>query len=69
MLDNLRVHKVAGLAELVEARGLSAYCFCHPTVPDSVPIVLAFSRLKRRLCTVAARTRGALTGALQAALT
>lgn len=67
VLDNLRVHKAAGLAELVEARG-ARLLFLPPYSPDFTPIELAFSKLKTHLRTAAARTREALTSALQAAL-
>lgn len=67
VLDNLRVHKAPGLAELVEARG-ARLLFLPPYSPDFTPIELAFSKLKTHLRTAAARTREALTTALQAAL-
>ena len=67
VLDNLRVHKAPGLAELVEARG-ARLLFLPPYSPDFTPIELAFSKLKTHLRTAAARTREALTAALQAAL-
>lgn len=67
VLDNLRVHKTAGLADLVEARG-ARLLFLPPYSPDFTPIELAFSKLKTHLRTAAARTREALTAALQAAL-
>ena len=67
VLDNLRVHKAPGLADLVEARG-TRLLFLPPYSPDFTPIELAFSKLKTHLRTAAARTREALTDALQAAL-
>lgn len=67
VLDNLPVHKAAGLAELVEARG-ARLLYLPPYSPDFTPIELAFSKLKTHLRTAAARTREALTSALQAAL-
>lgn len=67
VLDNLQVHKAAGLAELVEARG-ARLLYLPPYSPDFTPIELAFSKLKTHLRTAAARTREALTAALQAAL-
>ena len=67
VLDNLRVHKVAGMAELVEARG-ARLLYLPPYSPDFTPIELAFSKLKTHLRTAAARTREALTQALRTAL-
>lgn len=67
VLDNLPVHKADGLAALVEARG-ARLLYLPPYSPDFTPIELAFSKLKTHLRTAAARTREALTSALQAAL-
>lgn len=67
VLDNLQVHKAAGLAELVAARG-ARLLYLPPYSPDFTPIELAFSKLKTHLRTAAARTREVLTTALQAAL-
>ena len=67
VLDNLKVHKAAGLAELVEARG-ARLLYLPPYSPDFTPIELAFSKLKTHLRTAAARTREALKTALEAAL-
>jgi len=67
VLDNLPVHKVAGLAELVEKRG-ARLLFLPPYSPDFAPIELALSKLKTALRTAAARTRDALRTALEAAL-
>jgi len=44
--DNLRVHKAAGLAELVEKRG-ARLLFLPPYSPDFTPVELAFSQLNR----------------------
>ena len=68
VLDNLPVHKAEGLAQLVEARG-ARLLYLPPYSPDFTPIELAFSNLKTRLRTAAARTREALRTALDAALT
>ena len=59
VMDNLAVHKVAGVREAVEAAGcrleyLPAYS------PDLNPIENAFSKLKRLLRTAAERTRDGL---------
>lgn len=67
VLDNLPVHKVAGLARRVEARG-ARLLFLPPYSPDFAPIELAFSKLKTALRAAASRTRETLTAALQAAL-
>lgn len=66
VLDNLRVHKTAGLAELVEARG-ARLLYLPPYSPDFTPIELAFSKLKTHLRSAAARTREALTEAIRTA--
>ncbi len=67
VLDNLRVPKAAGLAELVAARG-ARLLFLPPYSPDFTPIELAFSKLKTHLRAAQARTREAPTAALQTAL-
>lgn len=66
ILDNLPAHKVAGLAELVEARGARLQ-YLPPYSPDMNPIELAFSKLKTWLRTAQARTREALEAVVQAA--
>lgn len=68
VLDNLPVHKAAGLAEVVEKRG-ARLLFLPPYSPDFNPIELAFSKLKTWLRSAAARTRQALDDALIHALT
>lgn len=68
VLDNLPVHKAAGLAEIVEKRG-ARLLFLPPYSPDFNPIELAFSKLKTWLRSAAARTRQALDDALTHALT
>ena len=67
VLDNLPVHKAAGMAEVVAARG-ARLLYLPPYSPDFTPIELAFSKLKTHLRTAAARTREALRTALDAAL-
>ena len=67
VLDNLPVHKVAGLAELVEARG-ARLLFLPPYSPDFAPIEQAWSKLKTALRTAQARTRQALDRALDQAV-
>ena len=66
VLDNLPAHKVAGLAERVEARG-ARLLYLPPYSPDFNPIELAFSKLKTWLRTAQARTREALEAVIQAA--
>ena len=60
--DNLPAHKVAGLAELVAARG-ARLLDLPPYSPDFNPIELAFSKLKTGLRT--ARARDALEAVIQ----
>lgn len=67
VLDNLRGHKAAGLADLVAARG-ARLLYWPPYASDFAPIELAFSKLKTHLRSTAARTREALMSALHAAL-
>ena len=62
--DNLPAHKVAGLAELVEARG-ARLLYLPPYSPDFNPIELAFSKLTTWLRTAQARTREALEAVIQ----
>ena len=45
VLDNLPAHKVAGLAELMEARN-ARLLYLPPYSPDFNPIELAFSKPK-----------------------
>ena len=63
VLDNLPVHKVAGMAALVEAHG-ARLLFLPPYSPDFAPIEQAWSKLKTALRAAAARTRQALEQAL-----
>ena len=65
-LDNLPAHKVAGLAELVEARG-PRLLYLPPYAPDFNPIEFAFSKLKTWLRSAQVRTREALEAVIQAA--
>lgn len=57
--DNLRSHKVAGVAAAILARGASIL-YLPPYSPDLNPIELAFAKLKQGLRTAATRTREAL---------
>jgi transposase len=55
VMDNLPVHKVAGVAEAIEAVG-ATLLYLPPYSPDLNPIELAFSKLKAHLRTAAERT-------------
>lgn len=66
VLDNLPAHKVAGLTELVEARG-ARLLYLPPYSPDFKPIELAFRKLKTWLRTAQARTREALEAVIHTA--
>ncbi|MDJ0367885.1 IS630 family transposase [Hymenobacter sp. H14-R3] len=66
VLDNLSVHKVDGLDEIVQRYG-ARLCYLPPHSPDFNPIELAFSKLKTWLRTAKARTHDLLEEALRAA--
>jgi len=66
VLDNLPVHKVAGLAEVAQKYG-ARLLYLPPYSPDYNPIELAFSKLKTWLRTGKARTRDLLEEAICAA--
>ena len=67
VLDKLPVHKVAGMAELAEARG--ARLLLLPSYPpDFAPIEQAWNKLQTALRTAQARTRQARDSALDQAL-
>ena len=59
VLDNLPAHQVAGLAEIVAARG-ARLLYPPPYSPDFNPIERVFSKLKTWLRTAQARTRETL---------
>jgi transposase len=63
VMDNLRVHKMAGVREAIEAAG-AKLLFIPPYSPDLNPIELAFSKLKALLRAKAIRTAEALWKAL-----
>jgi transposase len=63
IMDNLRVHKMAGVREAIEAAG-AKLLFIPPYSPDLNPIELAFSKLKALLRAKAIRTVEALWNAL-----
>jgi transposase len=66
-MDNLSAHKVAGLEELIRARGASLI-YLPPYSPDMNPIELAWSKIKTILRRLKARTFSDLIDALQQAL-
>ena len=59
VLDNLAAHKVAGIAEAIQAAGASLM-YLPPYSPDLNPIEQFFAKLKALLRKAAARTRDAL---------
>lgn len=59
ILDNLASHKVSGVREAIEDVG-AHILYLPPYSPDLNPIELAFSKLRRLLRSVAARTVDAL---------
>ena len=63
VMDNLSSHKVAGIRELIEARGASIG-YLPPYSPDLNPIEQAFAKLKALLRKLAARTVAKLWHAL-----
>jgi transposase len=63
IMDNLRVHKMTGVREAIEAAG-AKLLFIPPYSPDLNPIELAFSKLKALLRAKAIRTAEALWKAL-----
>ena len=63
VINNLRVHKMAGMTERVAAYG-TRLLFLPPYSPDFNSIELAWSKLKTALRTAQARTRQALSDAL-----
>lgn len=66
-MDNLPVHKVAGVREAIEKAG-AKLLYLPPYSPDLNPIEQAFSKLKNILRSVAARTSRALRRAIKKAL-
>jgi transposase len=67
VLDNLAVHKIGGLREWLAARGVQVL-FLPPYSPDFSPIEQAWSKLKTKLRTCAARSCEALQEALHEAV-
>ena len=67
VLDNLSVHKLGGLREWLAARGVQVL-FLPPYSPDFSPIEQAWSKLKTKLRTCAARSYEALQETLHEAI-
>lgn len=67
VLDNLSAHKVAGVCELIEARG-AQLLYLPPYSPDFNPIEPAWSKVKERLRAIKARTLPLLDDAITVAL-
>src|SRR5215831_7780536 len=67
LMDNLPVHKVAGVDQAIEAAG-AALIYLPPYSPDLNPIEQLFAKLKALLRKAAARTFEALIAAIAAAL-
>ena len=65
--DNLAVHKVAGSAEAIRARGARGE-YLPPYSPDLTPLEKGWAKRKTALRHAKARTRAALEGALKQAL-
>lgn len=67
LLDNLPVHKTPAVRAAFDRAGIS-YRYLPPYSPDFNPIEPAWSKLKGRLRTCAARTSDALEAGLASAL-
>lgn len=67
IMDNVSVHKVAGVCEAIEARGASLF-YLPPYSPDLNPIEQFFSKLKAILRKVAARSIESLWSAIGSCL-
>jgi transposase len=63
VLDNLSSHKIAGVRQAIERCG-ARLLYLPPYSPDLNPIELVFSKLKRLLRSIAARTVEALWRAI-----
>lgn len=64
---NASAHKLAGVREWLAEQGLE-FLFLPPYSPDFAPVEQAWSKLKNKLRAAQARTREALTQALQEAV-
>ena len=67
VMDNLSVHKVAGVRERIEAVG-ATLLYLPPYSPDFNPIEQAWSKIKQKLRAAQARTVEALEAAVAQAL-
>lgn len=67
VMDNLRAHKVAGIAEAIAHRG-ARLLYLPPYSPDLSPIEQCWSKLKAYLRRAGARTREALEEAIADAM-
>jgi transposase len=67
VMDNLPVHKIAGVRQEIEAAG-ARLLFLPPYSPEFNPIEQAFAKLKALLRKAAARTIDALWAAIADAL-
>ena len=63
IMDNLGAHKVKGIREAIEGRGAEVI-YLPPYSPDLNPIEKCWSKLKRALRAIGARTREALEAAI-----
>jgi transposase len=67
VMDNLAVHKGKRVGELIEERDCELL-YLPPYSPDLNPIEEAFSKIKRLLRQIGARTREILVAAMDKAL-
>jgi transposase len=67
VMDNLSAHKGEGIRKVIEDRGCELL-FLPPYSPDLNPIEEAFSKLKRSMRVIGARTKEALAEAIGKAL-
>lgn len=67
IMDNLPAHKVAGIRDLIEAKG-AKLIYLPPYSPDLNPIEKCWSKIKTYLRKAKSRTRAELEKALQEAL-
>jgi transposase len=67
MMDNVTIHKVAGIAEAVEAAGATVR-YLPPYSPDLNPIEMPFGKFKEHLRDVAQRTIAGINGAIHSFL-